>query len=185
MVTPHHRRDMRSPMFDLVNGHLRNLARRTLNDRFKRGERWARERELTQALREYVLTECRHVIYWHDYGEARASARIRRAYLDGDRAVDAVAASAARYVLASWRPAYIRTRQERGHNGGKIAKRPPTWADADLDVLATLAYLPTMQARADALGRSLRTTERMWAALQRRDDHALDLDDLLAAGALD
>lgn len=184
MVTPHHRRDMRTPMFDLVNGHLRNLARRTLNDRLKRGEPWARERELTEALRAYVLTECRHVIYHHDYGEQRASARVRRAYLDGDRAVDAVSASAARYVLATWTPTYMRERQERGRVGGSNGKRTPTWTNADLDALAKLAHLSTMQARADVLGRSLRTTERMSAALRQRSD-APDLDDLLAAGALD
>lgn len=29
-------------------------------------------------------------------------------------------------------------------------------------------HLPNMQARADALGRSLRTTERMWSVLRQR-----------------
>ena len=168
MIAPHHRRDLRSPMFELVNLHLRKLARRTLNDRAKRGERWATHSELTAALYEYVLTECRHVIYFHEYGNPRASARERRPWLDGERAAEAVSRSAATYALAGWTPLYMMTRQRRGRLGGQISKRPPTWTGADLDALGKLAHLPNMQARADALGRSLRTTERMWKALRDR-----------------
>lgn len=82
--------------------------------------------------------------------------------------VETMADQAATAVLRDWHPEWIREQRERGRRGGQISKRKPSWTDDDLDALAKMSHLPNMQARADALGRSLRTTERMWSALQQR-----------------
>ncbi|MFK3678694.1 hypothetical protein ACI2IP_13260 [Microbacterium sp. NPDC090218] len=123
------------------------------------------------ALERYVQEQCWHLVYHHDYGEQRAPQRLRRTYLDesrsGQGAIRSVAISSARYALDTWSPDYIREMQRLGSVGGKISKRPATWTDADLDRLSNLAHLPNMRARAEELGRSLRTTERMWSALQQ------------------
>lgn len=84
-----------------------------------------------------------------------------------DSDVETMADHAATAVLRDWSPEWIREQRERGRRGGQISKRKPSWTDDDLDALAKLAHLP-MQARADALGRKLRTTERMWSALRGR-----------------
>lgn len=168
MLAPRHRKGMSSPMFDVVNLHLRRLARRALNDRAMRGEVAPPAAALLAgALAEYVRTECAAVLYFQEDGEPRASSRERRAWIDGSRAIDAVAWSAACYALARWSPEYIRTMQERGRRGGRCSKRSPTWSDADLDALAALTGL-TVSAQAVRLGRSARTVERMRRAVRDR-----------------
>lgn len=175
-----HRKAMRRPfrrrgqndLFDVVRLHLRRLCRRVLNDRCRGGLDSLDHDLLVQALERYVEQQLWHLVYHHDYGEQRAPQRLRRTYLDESRsgmtAIESVARSSARYALDTWSPDYIREMQRLGKIGGKISKRPATYNDADLDQLAKLAHLPNMQARADALGRKLRTTERMWSTLQQR-----------------
>lgn len=175
-----HRKMMRRPfrrrgqkdLFDVVRLHLRRLCRRVLNDRCRDGQDPPEHDLLVLALERYLQQQCWHLVYHHDYGEQRAPQRVRRTYLDESRsgmtAIESVARSCARYALDKWSPEYIREMQRLGSVGGKIGKRKPTYDDADLDALAGLVDLPNMQARADALGRSLRTTERMWKALQQR-----------------
>lgn len=107
MRVPTRRKGMRSAMFDVVGLHLRRLARRVMNDREKAGLPEIPEMTLAAAMAKYTRDECEHVIYVHEHGEQSASSRERRAWIDGDRAVDAVSRSAARYALDTWSTDYI------------------------------------------------------------------------------
>ncbi|MBB2974469.1 hypothetical protein FHX49_000010 [Microbacterium endophyticum] len=84
--------------------------------------------------------------------------------------VEEMANKAATAVLRDWTPTWIARQQALGSIGGKLARRrSKTWTESDVDKLAKLGSLQTMQQKADALGRSLRTTQRMAAALAARE----------------
>ncbi|KAA9131159.1 hypothetical protein [Microbacterium caowuchunii] len=185
-----HRKAMRRPfrrrgqreLFDVVRLHLRRLCRRVLNDRCCNGLEPPDHDLLVLALERYLEQQCWHLVYFHDYGEQREPERVRRTYLDGERAIECVALSCARYALDGWSPDYIREMQRIGGVGGKISKRPPKWTEADLDALAALAR-STVRQQAVHLGFSESTIDRMRRARRERIP-APELDDLLAAGTL-
>jgi hypothetical protein len=178
---PFRRRGQRE-LFDVVRLHLRRLCRRVLNDRCRDGLKPPSDALLVAALERYLREQCWHLVYFQNYGDVREPCRVRRTYLDGERAIESVAQSSARYALDTWSPDYMREMQRIGGIGGRNGKRPPTWTDADLDVLAALDGLTVAQ-QAKRLSRSPSTVDRMRRALRERDA-APDLDDLLAAGAL-
>ncbi|MET2012355.1 hypothetical protein ABXJ56_12430 [Microbacterium chocolatum] len=166
MRRPFRRRGQRE-LFDVVRLHLKRLARRVLNDRCRDGLEPPTEGLLAAALERYLRDQCWHLLYIQDYGEVREPGRVRRTYLDGERAVESVARVSARYALATWTPDYIREMQERGRRGGKTSKRGPMWTDADLDKLAALAG-QTVAEQSATLGVSMSTIDRMRRALRAR-----------------
>ncbi len=107
-------------------------------------------------------------MYFQDYGDVREPQRIRRAYLDGERAVQSVARVSARYALETWSPDYIIEMQRRGRIGGRISKRGPDYTEADLDALQTLNGLTVVQ-QAKRMGKSKSTIDRMRRALKDRE----------------
>ncbi|MFF8187858.1 hypothetical protein ACF044_11445 [Microbacterium sp. NPDC016588] len=167
MRRPFRRRGQRD-LFDVVRLHLRRLCRRVLNDRCRDGMEPPSMDLLSTALEGYLREQCWHLVYFQDYGEVREPQRVRRTYLDGERAVQSVARVSARYALETWSPDYIVEMQRRGRIGGRNSKRRPDYTDADLDTLQTLDDLTVVQ-QAKAMGKSKSSIDRMRRALKDRD----------------
>lgn len=73
-------------------------------------------------------------VIWHEYDGRNAGLE--------SALVEALAASAAEATLRDWSAEWIASRREAGRKGGSFSKRPPSWDDHDLAVLALYAYLP-------------------------------------------
>lgn len=162
------RRRGQADLFDVVRLHLRRLCRRVLNDRCRDGLEPPSLDLLSAALEGYLREHCWHLVYFQDYGDVREPQRVRRAYLDGERAVQSVARVSARYALETWSPDYIIEMQRRGRIGGRISKRGPDYTEADLDALQTLDGLTVVQ-QAKRMGKSKSTIDRMRRALKDRE----------------
>jgi hypothetical protein len=167
------RREGAASMFARMRGHLRDVARRALNDLAKLGHPMPTPEALAAALAAYVWGECERLVYVQAPGEPRLSARGRAAYLDGAEAVDRVSENVARYALRDpGEPvAYMAEMQRRGGNGGRAGKRRPEW-ERDPGKLDALAALDGMTAATQAarLGVSERTISNMRHALRERPE---------------
>ncbi|MDD7929886.1 helix-turn-helix domain-containing protein [Microbacterium thalli] len=161
------RRRGQADLFDVVRLHLRRLSRRVLNDRCRDGLEPPEHDLLVLALERYLEQQCWPLVYVQEYGDVREPSRVRQTYLDGERAIESVARSCARYALDNWSPDWILEMRRRGAKGGRTSKRRPSWTDHDLDALAALDGL-TVAAQARTLGRSPSTVDRMRRALRER-----------------
>ena len=81
----------------------------------------------------------------------------------GDGDLDSLCFSAAKFAMQKWSASYIASQKVNGREGGRKSKRPK---DFSVDLYATVAHLANDRERANALGCSQKTVQRMRAALQ-------------------
>jgi len=160
------RRKGDTSMFRRMRGHLRETARRALNDLARARQPIPEAEPLAEALAALVWDEYRDLIQYREPGSPPLG-RARFAFLD-DEAVERVAASAARYVLARWSPDYIREQQVRGAKGGRRSRRGPSKATlANVARLRELEGLSAAKAAAE-LGVSVSTVYAMRRTLREQ-----------------